>query len=260
MSLTGKKLKDAYKDILQMDNSNSGVGTSTAVVKDGDGNLSSLYIGDDNVKIQPENDNTSTTFVVANQSGTNVLAVDTTNKECSVNGHYVNTQYKNFGVFDISPVAGTHYPLVAMTGMYSLSGATYTPISFGTGTDPATSATISNVSYTYNPIYRYLHSNITIDAIFVMASANGSTTANFHLFSYDVVTGSGSTAGNLSNGTLLAHNGSALTLGDDRVSTTTMTIDSADVAASKVILAFVENIGGTDDVTVQMEVKYHLNA
>ena len=260
MSLTGKKLKDAYKDILQMDNSNSGVGTSTAVVKDGDGNLSSLYIGDDNVKIQPENDNTSTTFVVANQSGTNVLAVDTTNKECSVNGHYVNTQYKNFGVFDISPTAGNHYPLVAMTGMYSLSGATYTPISFGTGTDPATSATISNVSYTYNPIYWYLHSNITIDAIFVMASANGSTTANFHLFSYDVVTGSGSTAGNLSNGTLLAHNGSALTLGDDRVSTTTMTIDSADVAASKVILAFVENIGGTDDVTVQMEVKYHLNA
>ena len=68
------------------------------------------------------------------------------------------------------------------------------------------------------------------------------------------------TAGDLSNGTLLAHNGSALTLGDDRVSTTTMTIDSADVSSGKVILAFVENIGSTDDVTIQMEVKYHLNA
>jgi hypothetical protein len=64
----------------------------------------------------------------------------------------------------------------------------------------------------------------------------------------------------LSNGTLLAHNGSALALDDDRVSTTTMTIDSADVSSGKVILAFVENIGSTDDVTVQMEVKYHLNA
>ena len=109
-------------------------------------------------------------------------------------------------------------------------------------------------------MYWYLHSNITIDAVFVIATAQGSTTANFHLFSYDLVTGSGSTAGDLSNGTLLAHNGSALTLDDDRVSTTTMTIDSADVASGKVILAFVENIGSTDDVTIQMEVTYHLNA
>ena len=260
MSLTGKKFKDGYKDVLTISNSNNGLTTTTKQVLSGNGNESSLHLSDDQSVIQPVNSNTTSTVQVNNKAGTNILNVDSTNLEVQVNGHYVNTQYKNFGVFDISPTAGNHYPLVAMTGMYSLSGATYTPISFGTGTDPATRATISNVSYTYNPIYWYLHSNITIDAIFVMASANGSTTANFHLFSYDVVTGSGSTAGNLSNGTLLAHNGSALTLGDDRVSTTTMTIDSADVAASKVILAFVENIGGTDDVTVQMEVKYHLNA
>ena len=34
MSLTGKTLKNTYKDILQMDNSNNGVDTVTRKVKD----------------------------------------------------------------------------------------------------------------------------------------------------------------------------------------------------------------------------------
>ena len=258
--ITGRSIKNWYKDLLQIDNSNNGIATSNKIVKDGDGSSTSISLSDDAAAIRPINDDTTSTFTVANSSGTNILVVDSTNTEATVNGHYVNTQYKNFGLYDISPTAGNHYAMITAPGMYALGGSTYTPLSFGSGTDPDTSKTIGSLGYLYNPIYWYLHSNITIDAIFVMATAQGTTTANFHLFSYTLTTGSGSTAGDLADGTLLAHNGSALTLGDDRVSTTTMTIDSADVAAGKVILAFVENIGSTDDVTIQMEVKYHLNA
>ena len=37
MSLSGKTLKNSYIDLLQMDNSNSGVGTSARTIKDGGG-------------------------------------------------------------------------------------------------------------------------------------------------------------------------------------------------------------------------------
>ena len=40
--------------------------------------------------------------------------------------------------------------------------------------------------------------------------------------------------------------------------TDTLTIDSADVNANQVIYAFVENEGGTGDITCQLTVKYHL--
>ena len=260
MALTGKKFKDGYKDVLTISNSNNGLTTSAKEVLSGNGNSSAISLSDDQLSVQPTVHNTTTAFEVNNRGGTNVLAVDTTNSEVLANGHYVNTQFKNFGVHDISPSAGSHLAMIAMTGFAATSSTTWAPPDFGTGTDPSTSLTIGAGSYLVTPIYWYLHSNITIDAVFVIASADGSTTANFHLFSYDIVTGSGSTAGDLSNGTLLAHNGTPLALNSDRASTTTMTIDSADVASGKVVIAFVENIGGSDDVSVNMEVKYHLNA
>ena len=51
MSLTDKTIASSYIDILQMDNSNSGVSTALQVVKDGGGSLSALQISDDNVRI-----------------------------------------------------------------------------------------------------------------------------------------------------------------------------------------------------------------
>ena len=259
MSLANKKLSTTYGSILNVDNANTGVTSSLQTIKDGVGNTTAVRVSDRSCVVRPGTNSTSS-FLVENAAGDDIFVVDSTNAEAKANGHYVNTQFKNFGLYDISPTAGNHYAMIAAPGMYALGGSTYTPLSFGSGTDPDTSKTIGSLGYLHNPIYWYLHSNITIDAIFVMATAQGTTTANFHLFSYTLTTGSGSTAGDLADGTLLAHNGSALTLGDDRVSTTTMTIDSADVAAGKVILAFVENIGSTDDVTIQVEVKYHLNA
>ena len=51
MSLTGKTKASSYKDILQMDNSNNGIDTTTRNVKDGEGTQSALNLSDDQIKM-----------------------------------------------------------------------------------------------------------------------------------------------------------------------------------------------------------------
>ena len=122
MALTGKKFKDGYKDVLTISNSNNGLTTSAKEVFSGNGNSSAISLSDDQLSVQPTVHNTTTAFEVNNQGGTNVLAVDTTNSEVLANGHYVNTQFKTFGVYDISPTAGNNYPLISYPSIYSLWG------------------------------------------------------------------------------------------------------------------------------------------
>ena len=52
MSFTGKSISSIFKDLLHMDNSNTGVSSTTKVIKDGDGNSSSLSISDDVTKVK----------------------------------------------------------------------------------------------------------------------------------------------------------------------------------------------------------------
>ena len=54
MSLTGKTKASSYKDILQMDNSNNGIDTTTRNIKDGEGTASALHLSDDQVAITPK--------------------------------------------------------------------------------------------------------------------------------------------------------------------------------------------------------------
>ena len=259
MALTNKTIAATYGDILQVENSGSGRTASGTVIKDGLGQATALTLGQNKLHIKPSTDQTDA-FLVESSGGTDLLTVDTTNSsiKAGTTQSYVNTQIKEFGTFDMSPTAGEHNAMVAMNSLGGGSSATTLAlVSFGTGTDPATSYTLSTGAEHLVPCYWYIPIAITLDEIRVIASADGATTLNFHLFSYTMATGTGSGAGDLSSGTLLAHNGSALTVGDDRITSATLTVDSADVAADKVVLAFVENIGGTDDVTAQLIVKYH---
>ena len=81
--------------------------------------------------------------------------------------------------------------------------------------------------------------------------------------SYSLVSGAGSTAGDLTSGAVLAQTGSAddnlspVTTGADRVSNGTLTINTADVDSATAILVFAE-ASDTDDMTVQVNIKYHL--
>ena len=108
-----------------------------------------------------------------------------------------------------------------------------------------------------------LQQNITIDQIQYIMSSDATSTINLHLMSYSIVTGAGSTAGDLTSGAVLAQTGSAddnlspVITGDDRVSNGTLTINTADVNSGKVIMAFAES-SDIDDMTVSLNIKYHL--
>jgi len=177
------------------------------------------------------------------------------------------TLFKDFGLFDAGMVAGSHLLLDAGNFRHYSGAGSINPQAFGTGASPNTSVTISSGPEIYLTSYWLLSNNITLDEVQIIAACDGDTTMNFHVLSFDVVTGSGSTAGDLSAGVYNAATGSfsggtpslsPITVGENEITITTLTIDTADINSGKVVLATAENVGGTDDVTCQLNIKYHI--
>ncbi len=256
MALTNKTIASTYGDILQVDNSGSGRTANGTVVKDGLGQSTALTLGGDKIKITPSSDST-TALTVETAGGTDLLVVDSTNSAVKLGSTqtYANTQIQRFMVTDTGTTDGQHMSMFVDSAWVGLS-----PLDFGTGTDPATTYTLGSSELNANALVGatwYIPAAITIDEVRVIAGGEAADTINFHLYSYDMASGTGSGAGDLSGGTLLAHNGSTLTIGNDRVTTTTLTVDSANVAQNKVVIATLENVGATTDVTAQLIVKYH---
>ena len=261
MSLSGKTLANTYKDILQMDNSNSGVDTSTRSVKDGEGTLSALALSDDVVSIKPNNDNTAKTFLVEDSSGNDLLAVDTINSKVKALGNYVNTQYATFSTGNSESQAFADDTHQAITFQNANYGSIVYPPAFGTGTDPATSFTTAEVNGTRAsdivPVLWYINDNISIDAVKSIEGADTATgdLTRMHMFSYTFT--SGATAC-LTSGTLLAHNSDVTNAGSEQPYLSSWTVDSAAVTAGKVILAFFKSDSINSDYSLQVTVKYHL--
>ena len=265
MSLTGKTKKDTYKDLIQLDNSNSGIVSSgsasanTYNVKDGQGNTSNLSIGQDRTKIQPTYDNTAV-LNVSDQDGNLLFGVDTTNDLVTANGNKVNTQVKEFGLHTFSPTQGYHHPMIANNTMFSDSGEDFIGgTHFGNSADPATTLDVSSagiVAPNTLPCMWYVESRSILQSVRVLAQCGSSNDLNFHLYSYTLDISSNH--GDLSSGILLAHIGTVISATSGTIKTNTLTIDSAIIGANQVVLAFVENEGGTGDITCQMNVKYYL--
>ena len=262
MSLTGKTIASSYKDILQVDNSGSGLTTSLQVVKDGEGNQSCLSISDDYLKIQPENDDTTNLVTINDKDSNNIVTVDSTNDLVKALGNHVNTQFAHFGVnyVDFSAVAAnTHYPL-PFGG--SNGGATATnDVDFGTGTDPDTTFTTANTDTQYAsqivPMMWLINNNITIDSITHVEGADAATgdTTRMHLYSFTFTSGSTSC---LTAGTLLAHSADITNAGNEQVYKGAWTIDSSDVASGKVILCFFRSDSVNSDYSISVNIKYHM--
>tara|TARA_Y100000593_G_scaffold8472_2_gene15618 strand:- start:1282 stop:2067 length:786 start_codon:yes stop_codon:yes gene_type:complete len=260
MSLSGKTLANTYKDLLQLDNSNNGVDTTTRSIKDGEGTTSALSLSDDVVSVKPQSDNTTATFLVENSSGTDLLVVDSTNSKVSALGNYVNTQYAYFGIGAANAFADdTHHP-IPFGSYWTASDVSNSP-AFGTGTDPATSFTTAEGSGTRASdivtCLWYVQDAISIDAVTGIEGADTATgdTTRMHLFSYDFTSGSTSC---LTNGTLLARNSDVTNAGSEQAYLSSFTIDSASVAAGKVILAFFKSDSINSDYSINIKVKYHL--
>ena len=261
MSLKNTTIANSYKDLLQLDNSNSGITTSIKYIKDGEGTQSCMAVSDDVLLIQPQNDDTSAAFGVFTSSTDAVLLVDTTDEIVKASGNIVNTQYATFSTGSAESVAfvdDTHHAITFSSANY---GTALYPPAFGTGTDPATTFTTAEGNGTRAsdlvPVLWYVNDAISIDAIKSIEGADAADgdTTRMHLFSYDFT--SGATAC-LTNGALVGHNSDVTNAGSEQPYLSTWTVDTAAVASGKVLLAFFKSDSINSDYSIQVTVKYHL--
>ena len=263
MSFTNKKLSAVYKDILHTDNSNTGIAGILKRITCGDGDTTSLELSDRGVRVSPSTD-TTTTFSASDTDGNALVTVDSTNDlvKAGLGQHIVNTQFKSFGLWDFSPSAGEHHNLTTAPMITSASDDDFTgevngSAWGGTGTDPADSITIASAAKELVPSLWTVEQDITIDLIQYVMASDAASSINLHVMGYNIVTGSSGTAGDLSNGAVLADHASAITTGADRVSNGSITIQTANVDSGTAIVVFAES-SDTDDMTVQLNIKYHL--
>ena len=273
-SFTGSAFANFYKRILQFNRAtNVGVGTSLNAITDGDGGKTSIELSDDVLWVKPQNDNTTSSLLVTNTASTQMFAVDTTNEKVLIGRSQIaaNTQYAHFQVsatdsFWSGCLADTFYA-VPFNGNGSFPILTIANASLGSSTsssfndqNPATSLTISNSAHDIVNCYWYVPDNITIDAVkwFHAADTDTGDTTVGHLMGYDLDVGNGSTSGDLSNGTVLADGSTITNAGREQIYYQSMTIQSANVDAGKVILFAFASDTVNSDYSINVTVKYHL--
>jgi len=264
MSLTGKTKASSYKDLLQMNNSNSGIDTTARVVVDGEGTESAISIADDYLHVIPKVHDHHSTFIVKDISGNVLFKTDTTNKlvKAGINQDVVNTQYAYFGVGQVesaSFLTNTHHPIPFQSASFA-KGNDIT--AFGTGTDPATSFTTADGANTLAaalvPVMWRVPDNITIDEIkhFEGADAASGDTTRMHLMSYTFNSGA---TGALTSGAVIANTSADNTnAGSEQPYLKDWTIGTANVDAGKVLLCFFRSDSVNSDYSISVTIKYHL--
>ena len=260
MSLTGKTKAASYKDLLQMNNSNNGVDTGAKNVVDGEGTASAIYLSDDTVGIKPNNDDTTAAFQVKDSNSNALFTVDSTNDliKAGIGQRIVNTQIQQFGFSSASALPSSTNTWTALPAGQRLGGAA---VEFGTGGTPDTTFTIGSTADDIVPCFFYVPVNITIDScnVWLGADAASGDDVKFSVMSYDVVTTAGATAGDLSSGTENCVSAGILTgAGYEQAYFKQLTVSSANVDAGKVIMAFVHSASTNSDLSINMQLVYHL--
>ena len=262
--LTGKAIASAYKSLLRVDDDTNGVDTNLEVVTDGEGTASCLQLSDDQIRIRPNNDDTTGSLGVQSKGGTTLLSVDSTNSvvKAGVGQFNVLTQYAYFGISSIgsgSYVANTHYAIPFSTLDH---GSAQADLDFGTGTDPDDTFTTADTDTQYAsqivPMMWAVPDNISIDSVTSIEGADEATgdTTRMHLKSFTINSGSTSC---LTAGELLAHTSvDTANAGREQAYLRTWTIDEASVTGGKVILAFFRSDSVNSDYSLNITVKYHL--
>ena len=261
MSLTGKTKASSYKDLLQMDNSNSGIGTAARNVLDGEGTASALNLSDDQLLIQPQNDDTTDVFSVSDKDSNRLFKVDSINDlvKAGIGQHIVNTQVKGFCLTSVNSLPST---TDTWTALSSIGSARFTAaVELGTGSTPATTYTIATTADDIVQTMWYVPFNITIDSCNVWFGADDASGDNvkFSVMSYTVDSTNGLGGGDLSAGAENCVSPSTITgAGYEQAYYQALTVSTADVDAGKIILAAVHQNGTNADLTVNMQLVYHL--
>ena len=270
-TFTGKTFSSFYKNILGINqSSNTGVDATTRVIHDGVGQSTSISLSDDVLSVQPVNDDTTGTMLVKNNAGNNILAVDTTNSKVlgGASQTALNTQYAHFGIHSndsgwAAASADNHYAVPftnatsTLTGLLNMGSSTSSSFN---DTNPATTLTISNTAQHVTIMYWYVMDNITIDAVKWLHAADTSTgeATAAHLMAYTVDIANGSTSGDLSSGVVVADGANITNAGYEQIYYQSMTIQSADVDAGKVILFTFASDTVNSDYSINATVKYHI--
>ena len=261
MSFSGRTIANSFKEILKIGSGNTGITTSLQAVKDGAGNQSALAISDDQVKIVPENDDTTTLFSVLDKDGDSKFVVDSTNDLVKALGHIVNTDIQNFYVVHSAAIPATTDTWAALGvggGGRTQSGAI---LEAGTGGTPSTSFTISTNAHNVIPYYFYIPFNIAIDSCHVWFASDTATgdDVKFSIMSYTVDSANGSTGGDLSSGVENCASSAAITsAGYEQAYYQSLTVSTANIDSGKVIMAFCHQDGTNSDLSVKMQLVYHL--
>ena len=251
MSLTNKTVSGSYKDLLHLDNSNSGITASGKTVKDGDGVSSCIALGTNKLTVAPSADSTST-VVMQNVSGDALFKVNTTSKLVSVNETQLaaNTQYLRFFGHDINVAAGYHY-------LVGLSHSPNSAKNLSNGANPG----VPSFSIDNDDLIHYLHyvdTNITVDAVNVIvgASAASGDAINFHLVS--LATGDTTTVDEFSSITVVADDSGTSNAGYEQFYRIALDIQSANVDAGDYLALTIESDGANSDYSVNAQIRYHL--
>tara|TARA_Y100000593_G_scaffold93849_1_gene190284 strand:+ start:3326 stop:4105 length:780 start_codon:yes stop_codon:yes gene_type:complete len=258
MTLAGKTIASAYKSLLRVNDDTNGVDAVPERVTDGEGTSSALRLSDDQVQVNPVNDETTSAFSVKAQSGTQLFVVDSTNSLVKANGHSVTTQYASFHMNStwFSTAADDTHTALAFNAQ-NLAAI----LGFGTGTDPATSFTTAEGTGTRAgelvPCLWYVPDNIKILGVTSLEGADAATgdTTRMHLMSYTFSSGSTSA---LSSGTVLAYNADVTNAGSEQAYKSDWTVSSSDVSAGKVIMAFLKSDSINSDYSASVFIKYIL--
>ena len=260
MTLTGKTLSETYKSLLRVDDNTNGVNTIPERVTDGEGTSSALKLSDDQVHVNPVNDETTTAFSVKSQSGTQLFVVDSTNSLVKANGHSVTTQYASFHMNStwFSTAADDTHTALAFNAQ-NLAAI----LGFGTGTDPATSFTTAEGTGTRAgelvPCLWYVPDNIKILGVTSLEGADAATgdTTRMHLMSYTFTSGSTSC---LADGVVIAANSDVTNAGSEQAYKSTWTVDTSNdtVSSGKVIMAFLKSDSINSDYSASIFIKYIL--
>ena len=257
--MTGKSLADTYGDLLYIDNSNNGL-TSLKQVLDGKGGGSAMSLSADALRVRPSSNGTNT-IQMQDAQGTDILKVDTTNKNVLIGttGTYANSNMTTFGIRDISPLAHGHYPMFCTPNMVDSSSQAIdlSVLNMGNSATPATTLTLDSTSEAQLFLHTYFvcPADITVDGFKYLLSADGNITANIHAYRYTMVT-SGANGGNLSAGAEIGSATSITTTDANRMMYGTISAD-VDCDSTKVILVMIENTGSTTDVTCKVDMRWH---
>jgi hypothetical protein len=172
------------------------------------------------------------------------------------------TLYATFGIGQVEATAfaaGYHELLAFENANYATVGVNP---HLGNDPNPATSFTTSDAAGSMAshlvPCLWYVPDNITIDGVTSLEGADNPTgdTTRMHLMSYTFTSGSTSC---LTSGTVLASSSDVTNAGNEQVYLSTWTINSASIAAGKVIVAAFESDSINSDYSLQVRVKYHLS-